>query len=641
MLQRITKSGMDHGSSSCSRSSGLSKRTSSATSGTLRVSRQLLTSILFISLLCGLETADRLGADRSTLYPRTTLPTGVSLPVSQQSLRTPNPLRNPSLASISTHYSTQTHNGLPASSSRLDQAGPADFVFPREFYDLPVFQEPTRVDKRDPPPYAPLPRYNQRSLLQTVAQGPPAFPGAADPASAQPVTSSPPPPPPPPPPPSFIERNPLAPNGCFNSGQGNVGCGNSGSGNIGDNNLNNNNNGSNNAGASNEGNFNIGNGNHGDRNQGDRNVGDDNTGSGNVGNGNGGNFNSGNFNPGNNNTGIGNIGNDNVGINNTGSYNSGNRNAGNINVGEGNLGDCNVGNNNTGSFWTGNNNVGIGPAGNPKCYPGRGPLVPAGVGAPQGKDPALSTPPTSPQLTPATNPLLASPLPAPGPAGSGAPPPLSTLAPAAAPLQPPPIPPSTAPAPSLAPSPGALPPIGAYLGYPYPGVYGGYSAGSYGYGSQSAYGYGGYGRSGLGSSRARSPTAAPALAPAQVASQAAALAQLASLAAAVAEGQRISSAPAPTPLAAAPAIIRSSNGAPLPVIDIFDGPFFNSYNSLSPTPLSPDLVQRSPAEAQLASSQSPMTTSGSSSPSLPALPDLPRGGFPEATNDELQQSLVA
>ncbi|KAK9865440.1 hypothetical protein WJX84_011384 [Apatococcus fuscideae] len=311
MLQRITKSGMDHGSSSCSRSSGLSKRTSSATSGTLRVSRQLLTSILFISLLCGLETADRLGADRSTLYPRTTLPTGVSLPVSQQSLRTPNPLRNPSLASISTHYSTQTHNGLPASSSRLDQAGPADFVFPREFYDLPVFQEPTRVDKRDPPPYAPLPRYNQRSLLQTVAQGPPAFPGAADPASAQPVTSSPPPPPPPPPPPSFIERNPLAPNGCFNSGQGNVGCGNSGSGNIGDNNLNNNNNGSNNAGASNEGNFNIGNGNHGDRNQGDRNVGDDNTGSGNVGNGNGGNFNSGNFNPGNNNTGIGNIGNDN------------------------------------------------------------------------------------------------------------------------------------------------------------------------------------------------------------------------------------------------------------------------------------------------------------------------------------------
>lgn len=37
-----------------------------------------------------------------------------------------------------------------------------------------------------------------------------------------------PPTPPPPPPPTFIERNPTAPNGCFNSGQGNTGCGNAG-----------------------------------------------------------------------------------------------------------------------------------------------------------------------------------------------------------------------------------------------------------------------------------------------------------------------------------------------------------------------------------------------------------------------------
>ncbi|KAK9848857.1 hypothetical protein WJX84_008933 [Apatococcus fuscideae] len=304
---------MDDRFASWLRSRRLSIQTKSATSGTLRVSRQLFTSLLFTFLLCGLETADCLGADRSTLYPRTTPPVGLSLstPGSQQTLRTSIPLRNPKLASVSTQQSTQFQNGMPASSSTLDKPGSGSTILPREFYNLPVFHEPTRVDKHDPTPYAPLPRYNQRSLLQTVAQGPPAFSGAADPASAQPVTSLP-PPPPPPPPPSFIERNPLAPNGCFNSGQGNIGCGNSGSGNIGDNNLNNNNNGSNNAGASNEGSFNIGNGNHGDRNQGDRNVGDDNTGSGNVGNGNGGSFNSGNFNPGNNNTGIGNIGNDNM-----------------------------------------------------------------------------------------------------------------------------------------------------------------------------------------------------------------------------------------------------------------------------------------------------------------------------------------
>ena len=380
--------------------------------------------------------------------------------------------------------------------------------------------------------------------------------------------------------------------------------------------------------------FPAGNGNRGDRNQGDRNVGDDNTGSGNVGNGNGGNFNSGNLNPGNNNTGIGNIGNDNVGINNTGSYNSGNRNAGNINVGEDNLGDCNVGNNNTGSFWTGNNNVGIGPAGNPKCRPGAGPLVPAGVGAPQGRDPALSTPTgSSPQLTPATNPLLASPLPAPGPAGSRAPPAPRTLSPAAAPGSAP-LPmqaPSTAPSPSMAQAPGALPPIGAYLAYPFPGTYGGYSTQSYGYGSPGAYGYG-YGYGGYASRSAARPSAPPTLAPAQLASNAAAFAQLASLAAMVSSQQQALAPNAGRPIAptnapSQPARIplTAGSGAPPPVVDIFAGPFFNSLTSAVALP----------------NTSGPIPAADTSGAGLPIVMNLPRGIFPAAVTSQLQQSLIA
>lgn len=59
--------------------------------------------------------------------------------------------------------------------------------------------------------------------VMPVGTGLPAFPGAAD---QSPLTLS--SPRPPLPPASFITRNPLAPSGCYNSGQGNIGCGNSG-----------------------------------------------------------------------------------------------------------------------------------------------------------------------------------------------------------------------------------------------------------------------------------------------------------------------------------------------------------------------------------------------------------------------------